>query len=75
MLIDLLVTRSERNGRGEEREKYVNNERRGKERKRDWKKEIRGLDGNPEDEVSINFREVRHWCQFHGAIAGHEATQ
>lgn len=33
MLIDLLVTRSERNGRWEEREKYVNNERREKREK------------------------------------------
>lgn len=50
------------------KEKMKNIETRGRRKKREKERER-------ENEVSINSQEVRHRCQFHGAIGGHETAR
>lgn len=71
VLIEPPASTSRVRGRREERKRWKilrQREKRGggKERKKERERE---------NEVSINSQEVRHRCQFHGAIGGHETAR
>lgn len=80
MLIDLLVTgqrgeqdlkKKEREREGEKGKAEILEQRADEQTRENGRKRRReNFASNPVDEVSINSREVRHRCQFHGGNRG-----